>query len=106
MYPQSFSKVKPWTLNAPKVGHQIKHFSPVKNTAANPLFCTELSERNSSRKEFPSDVMTGGSLDPQKRPCFRTSPEPILELNAKLSYSQSFSVMFSSLLRLEIKILR
>ena len=85
---------------------QMDFFSPVKNTAANPLFCTELSERNSSRKEFPSDVMTGGSLDPQKRPCFRTSPEPILELSARLSYSQSFSVMFSSLLRLEIKILR
>ena len=62
---------------------------PVKNTAANPLFCTELSERNSIRKEFPSEVMIGGSLEPQNTPCRLISPEPILDDNAKLSYSQS-----------------
>ena len=78
--------------------------------AANPVFCTELSELNSKRKEFPSLVITGGNLgkklwtvmvgyfsyfsdftnlDPQKSPCFLTSPDPILEDKAKLSYSQS-----------------
>ena len=57
--------------------------------AANPVFCTELSELNSNLKEFPSLVITGGSLDPQNNPCFLTSPDPILEDNAKLSYSQS-----------------
>ena len=62
---------------------------PVKNIAANPLFCTELSDRNSMRNEFPSDVITGGSLDPQKTPCLRISPDPIFEDKAKLSYSQS-----------------
>ena len=30
--------------------------------AANPVFCTELSELNSKRKEFPSLVITGGNL--------------------------------------------
>ena len=61
----------------------------MKNTAAKPLFCTELSERNSMRNEFPSDVIIGGSLEPQNTPWRRISPEPILDDNAKLSYSQS-----------------
>ena len=71
-------------------GNSCIHFIlPVKNIAANPLFCTELSDRNSMRNEFPSDVITGGSLDPQKTPCLRISPDPIFEDKAKLSYSQS-----------------
>lgn len=62
---------------------------PVKNMAAKPIFWTELSEANSSLRELPSEVITGGSLDPQKMPCRRISPEPILEDNDRLSYSQS-----------------
>ena len=61
----------------------------MKNMAANPVFCTELSELNSNLKEFPSLVITGGNLDPQNNPCFLISPAAILEDNAKLSYSQS-----------------
>ena len=61
----------------------------MKNTAANPFFCTELSDKNSNLKEFPSDVIMGGNLDPQYNPCFLISPEPILDESAKLSYSQS-----------------
>ena len=57
--------------------------------AAKPVFCTELSELNSKRSEFPSLVMTGGRRDPQNKPCFLTSPEPILDESARLSYSQS-----------------
>ena len=64
-------------------------YSPVKKTAAKPLFWTELSDKNSSLNELPSEVMTGGSLDPQKTPCFRISPEPSFEDRARLSYSQS-----------------
>ena len=57
--------------------------------AAKPVFCTELSELNSRRSEFPSLVITGGRRDPQNKPCFLTSPEPILDESARLSYSQS-----------------
>ena len=66
-----------------------KTIVPVKKTAANPLFCTELSDKNSILKEFPSDVIIGGSREPQNTPCRRISPDPILDDNAKLSYSQS-----------------
>ena len=36
-----------------------------------------------------SDFSDFTNLDPQKSPCFLTSPDPILEDKAKLSYSQS-----------------
>ena len=63
---------------------------PVKQRAANPLFCTELSETNSILRALPSEVSRGGSLDPQQVPCFfqSSSGEDRLRMST-LSYSHS-----------------
>lgn len=62
---------------------------PVKNTAANPVFWTELSEANSMRRTLPSDVTNGGSWFPQKTPCLRNSFSLSLLRTSIWSYSQS-----------------
>ena len=62
---------------------------PVKNTAANPVFWTELSEANSIRRTLPSEVKTGGKWVPQKTPCFLSSFSLSLLRTSTWSYSQS-----------------
>lgn len=52
---------------------------PVKKTAAKPLFWTVLSDLNSMRNEFPSDVINGGKRCPQNIPCRFKLSSSILE---------------------------
>lgn len=62
---------------------------PVKKTAANPVLCTELSDSNSTRSAFASEVIMDGASWPQYTPCFRSLSEPILLYTSTRSYSHS-----------------
>ena len=59
----------------------------MKNLALNPVFCTELSELNSIRKVFASDVIGIGSVDPQYTPLTTESGLVPLTIRTE-SYSQ------------------
>lgn len=62
---------------------------PVKKTAANPVLCTELSDSNSTRSAFASEVIMDGASWPQYTPCFLSLSEPILLYTSTRSYSHS-----------------
>lgn len=62
---------------------------PVKKTAANPVLCTELSDSNSTRRAFASEVIMEGASWPQYTPCLRSLSDPILLYTSTRSYSHS-----------------